>query len=34
MDRRLLAWPPALGFACYSAAAIWFWLMVGHTLTA
>jgi MFS family permease len=32
MDRRLLAWPLVLGFACYSAAAIWFWLMLRHTL--
>jgi len=31
MDRSLLAWPLGLGFACYSAAAIWFWLMLRHT---
>src|SRR5919204_298830 len=32
MDRRLLAWPLVLGFACYSMAAIWFWLTLRHTL--
>jgi hypothetical protein len=34
MDHRLPAWPLALGFACYSVTAIWFWLMLRHTLTA
>jgi MFS family permease len=32
MDRRLLAWPLVLGLACYSMAAIWFWLTLRHTL--
>ena len=31
MDRRLLAWPLVLGLACYSTAAIWFWLTLRHT---